>query len=151
MHIERDRRRRASLRELLRRDNPAEHSGAQPAVLLWCDQTVEAGLLELGVVFIGSGALLIVLGGSRSEIRGKFAGQLLNALQFGVQVEVHLRHPFFEPCEACSFLRVWSPRPELSYHRQHQFAKLFHHFHQTASLGDCRLVCTFIATFARMR
>src|SRR5258708_24098776 len=61
VHVERDRRRRTSLRELFSRDDPAEYSGARATVLLWCDQTVEAGLLELGVVFVGSGALLIVL------------------------------------------------------------------------------------------
>ena len=107
MHVERDRRRRTSLRELFSRDDPTEYPGARAAILLGCDQTVEAGLLELGVIFIGSGALLIVLRSSRSEIPGEFAGPLLNTLQFGVQVEVHLRHPFFEPCEVCSlFLRV---------------------------------------------
>jgi hypothetical protein len=60
--------------------NPAKYSGAQSTVLPGCDQTVEAGLLELGVVFIGRNALLIVLRSSRGEIRGELTGQLLNAL-----------------------------------------------------------------------
>jgi hypothetical protein len=82
-HIERDRRRRTSLRKLFSRDDPAEYSGARAAILLWCNQTIEARLLQLGVVFVRSGALLIVLRGSRGEIRGEFARLLLNTLQFG--------------------------------------------------------------------
>jgi hypothetical protein len=80
MHVERDRRRGTPLRQLFRRYHPTQDSSAQPAVLLGRDQTVEAGVFKLGVIFVGSAAFLIVLRCSCSEVRGELAGQLLNTL-----------------------------------------------------------------------
>ena len=80
VHIDRKRRRAASLRQTFLRLDSLEHRGAQSAEAFGNDQPRVAALLQPFVVFERKRSLLVVNGGALGEVVGHFARHIDEAL-----------------------------------------------------------------------